>query len=321
LRPLFVVFYLFVLTLVGLGVNDTFAYFRTLARTPPGEVALAGANDILRTEGAFDLQRWVAGKGSGMKITNQTHYKVWVYFQVDGSLREAIRPLDPIALEAGQTREIEFALADVGELGMLAWRNQGRVFTGEITAGVLNDFVRYHLGKVEIPAELLFQKFVGLPVAEGDEIARLTRASDVSRIIAEKDALKQKVADVTEENFRLQRLINELNGLIDHLRDALRRATRPPVPPAGNPPVASPPAGKPPVETPPAEGSPNGSAPSGLPVEEQPATEPPAGTVPQESPPDGTPPGIENGPGNNTGVGGGLTDNNQSTAGAVYAGG
>ncbi|MEW6424490.1 MAG: hypothetical protein AB1523_07045 [Bacillota bacterium] len=307
------------LTLVGLGVNDTFAYFRTLARTPPGEVALAGANDILRTEGAFDLQRWMAGKGSGMKITNQTHYKVWVYFQVDGSLREAIRPLDPIALEAGQTREIEFALADVGELGMLAWRNQGRVFTGEITAGVLNGFVRYRLGKVEIPAGLLFQKFVGLPVAEGNEITGLTKASDVSRIIAEKDALKQKVAEVTEENFRLRHLIKELNGLIDRLRDALRRAIRPP---AENPPAKSEPVEKPPAETPPVESPPTGSTPSGsLPVEDQPVQEPPDGASPPDDPPGGTPPGIENGPGNNTGVGEDLTDNNQSTTGAVYAGG
>lgn len=217
MRVVFATLYLLMLSLVGLGANGTYSYFVTLARSQVGEAASADASDILRVAGAFDQDKWPGVGGSGFKITNCSHSSVWVYFDVTGALRDVVKHIEPFRLDAGQTYEIPLVIADAGDMGMLQWRNQGKTFSGEIIARVLNNYASYHVGKVDISADRLYEKMACLQVKPGDEIGDIKGVQDIANLIDEKNRLINEVAQLKEEKRQLELTNISLQNEIDSL--------------------------------------------------------------------------------------------------------
>jgi hypothetical protein len=231
LKIMFSTFCFAVLTLAASASKETFAYLTTLARSPTGGIGSAQAADILKTEGSFAAEFWPGSGGSGLKITNVSRAKVWVFFEVTGSLRYVVKPIAPAGLDPGQTYEVPLEIADVGDLGILQWRNQERTFSGEIIARVLNNYASYRLGTVEIRADKLFARLSPVEVGPGDEILSLKGIADLIRLLGEKNSLIKKLIEenkkLTEENERLQEtntiLWNEISGLQRALTEANKK--------------------------------------------------------------------------------------------------
>lgn len=215
---------LFLITLMASGITQTYAQLTTLARSQIGTADSAKAGDILIYEGAFNENLWQGSGSTGIKITNVTKSRIWVYFEVSGSLRDAVKDITPVGLETGQTYEVPLEIADAGDMGVLKWRNQGRVFTGEITARVLNNYASYRLGKVEIKSDQLYDKLFTLKVAPGDELSGIKGVQDIIKLIAVKNNLIQKVLKLTEENKQLEEANIALQNQIFSLNNALSTA-------------------------------------------------------------------------------------------------
>lgn len=238
LKIMFSTFCFALLTMAASASKETYAYLTTLARSPTGGIGSAQAADILKTEGSFAAELWPGSGGSGLKITNVSKAKIWVFFEVTGSLRYVVKPIAPAGLDPGQTYEVPLEIADVGDLGILQWRNQERTFSGEIIARVLNNYASYRLGTVEIRADKLFARLFPGEVGPGDEILSLKGIADLVRLLAEKNSLIKKLIEenkkLTEENERLQEtntiLWNEISGLQRALTEANKKLseTKPP---------------------------------------------------------------------------------------------
>lgn len=224
-----------VLSLAAAASDETYSYLTTMARSHIGEAQSAGSSDILRFTGSFNEEQWKGSGSSGFKITNRTTSRVWVYFEVTGSLRDIVRPITPVGLEPNQTYEVPLELTDAGDMGVLKWRNQGREFSGQIIARVLNNYASYHLGKVEIGSQKLFNKLFGQQIKPTIEIYGIKDVSDIINLITEKNSLIEKVAKLIDEkkqlemaNMALQNEVFSLSGSLSAANSKITQLTAPP---------------------------------------------------------------------------------------------
>ncbi|MFZ5650531.1 MAG: hypothetical protein ACOY4I_06725 [Bacillota bacterium] len=217
---------LLMITLMASGVTQTYAHLTTLARSQTGTADSAKPGDILKFEGAFNENLWQGSGSTGIKITNVTKSRIWVYFEVSGSLRDAVRDITPVGLEPNQSYEVPLEIADAGDMGVLKWRNHGRVFAGEITARVLNNYASYRLGKLEIRSDKLYDKLFTLKVVPGDELSGIKGIQDIINLVAEKNNLIQQVIKLTEENKQLEIANMALQNQVFSLSSALSAANK-----------------------------------------------------------------------------------------------
>ncbi|MFZ5646939.1 MAG: hypothetical protein ACOY30_04875 [Bacillota bacterium] len=214
------------ITLLASGSFETYAHLTTLARSQTGVAASAKSSDILKFEGTFNEDIWQGSGGSGIKITNLSTARIWVFFEVTGSVRDIVRPIHPVGLEPNQTYEVPLEIADAGDMGMLQWQNQGKAFSGEIIARVLNNFASYRIGKVDIRADKLFDKLSTEKVKPGDEIRNIKGISDILKLIAEKNKLLEKMAQLMDEINRLQAANMAIQNENMSLRKSLDEANK-----------------------------------------------------------------------------------------------
>jgi hypothetical protein len=197
-----------IILITGLVVNYTTAFFNTLATTAP--TTATAADNLLTTQGAFDYTRWVSTGQSGLIVTNVSTSKVWVYFTVAGSLSGAIGPLNPVELAPQQSYDIPLALVDVGDLGLLQWKNQNSTFSGAITAGLLNNYASCTVGTVNLTGAELYASLVkdkDDPTGQLDSIKTVGDIAgllnNVASLTAEVQSLGQQVDQLTSENNTL----------------------------------------------------------------------------------------------------------------------
>lgn len=218
------------LTLTSWGFNSTYAIFNTYAKTPSGTAGTANANDILKAEGGFDPVHWLATGESGINITNNSSGTLWVYFTVQGDIKEAIQHIDAVGLAPGETYQVPVRVAKVDELGLLGWSNNEKQFSGQITARVLNNFCSYEIGSIEIKGVDLYLRLLGAATdGEGDELKKVKQLRDVTqliiqkkdltterdRLLLDKEQMENDKRQLQLANDRLNSVIQEMGGQID----------------------------------------------------------------------------------------------------------
>lgn len=218
------------LTLAGWGFNSTYAIFNTYAKTPTGTAGTANADNILKAEGSFDPVRWLATGESGLNITNNSSGTLWVYFTVQGDIKEAIQHIDAVRLTPGETYQVPVRVAKVDELGLLGWSNNEKQFSGQITARVLNNFCSYEIGSIEIKGVDLYLRLLGAGTdGEGDELKKVKQLRDVTqliiqnkdltierdRLLLDKEQMEYDKRQLQLANDRLNADIQQMGGQID----------------------------------------------------------------------------------------------------------
>ncbi|MBF7083255.1 hypothetical protein IT084_09740 [Desulfallas sp. Bu1-1] len=221
LKVMLATVYIFILTMVGLGFNGTYAIFNTLARTPPGEAIAADEQDILKVTGEFDVENWLDTGDSGFVVTNVSPGKLWVYFSIEGSLGEAVQHINPVCLKAGESFKIPVRPARLDELGLLDWRNNKQTFTGKIVVRVLNNYSSYEVGTVTIDGEELYARMVEDRDDPEGQVREIKSVKDLLRLIAEKMALIEERDQLKQEKERLIELNDELTRDKARLEDRI----------------------------------------------------------------------------------------------------
>lgn len=254
--------YIFILSLVGLSFNGTYAIFNTLSRTPAGEAGTANAKEILEVSGSFEAGKWLSTGISGLSIKNISPNKLWIYFMIEdsaqenqtgsekeGPLSQAVQHMNPVCLKAGESYDVPIQpskvddLSDskkVDELGLLGWRNNEQVFTGKIVARVLNNYASYEIGTVTVKGSDLYERLVKVrdgsaqEAADTKEITDIKSVQDILDLIAmkmllfeENQALKEENAKLTEENNKLikeKASLEERAGWLERCMDSLRES-------------------------------------------------------------------------------------------------
>lgn len=220
------VVYITILSFVGLSFNSTYAIFNTLARTPTSEAVTAENKDLLKVEKHASMPG--ALSEYEFTITNESNNKLWVYFDIKGSLGLVLQHINPVCLAAGESYQLPIRPAnlvfpeknevEINELGLLGWRNKDEKFTGTITARVLNNFSSYEVGEVTIKGKDLYEKYIQVEDDPNDEITAIITVQDVLNIIAEKVALKEERDLLIEERDRLLKERDELIEENDRLK-------------------------------------------------------------------------------------------------------
>lgn len=254
--------YIFILSLVGLSFNGTYAVLNTLSRTPTGEAGTADAKEILEVSGSFEAGKWLSTGVSGLSIKNVSPNKLWIYFIIkdpaqdnsagadkEGPLSRAVQHMNPVCLKAGESYDIPIqpSKADdisdpkkVDELGLLGWRNNEQVFTGKIVARVLNNYASYEVGTVTVKGADLYERLVKVQdgsaqeAADTKDITDIKSVQDILDLIAmkmllfeENRLLKEENAKLTEENRRLNEekaSLEERAGWLERCMDSLRKS-------------------------------------------------------------------------------------------------
>ncbi len=194
------------------GLPGTLSYFFTHARALTSIPETASAQDVLDTGGAFNEETWLATGASGIVITNKAHSRIWVYFSIEGTLRDVLQHINPVALEPGQSYELQLPIVDPTELGLLGWANEDRAFSGRITARILNDYASYPVAEMTVYADSLFDYLIG--ACEDPELKGIKTVQDVAQVIIQRNQLD-------EENSFLQSTIQSLQEQIGNLLNQL----------------------------------------------------------------------------------------------------
>jgi hypothetical protein len=211
--------------LSGLIVSYTSAAFNTYAKTTAATAA--AAENMLATQGSFNYSQWMSSPAgqSGLIVTNVSSSKVWVYFTVAGNLSGAIQPLNPVELAPQEAYNIPLMLADVGELGLLQWRNQGTTFSGTVTVGLLNNYASYTVGTVNLTGQELYAQWVKDQDDPGGRLAQIKAVKDIlalcnqiTTLLAEVQSLGQQVASLNQANNQLISENNNLAALVKSLQ-------------------------------------------------------------------------------------------------------
>ncbi|MEW6727389.1 MAG: hypothetical protein AB1327_10590 [Bacillota bacterium] len=194
------------------GLPGTLSYFFTHARALTSIPETASAQDVLGIGGAFNVETWLATGASGIVITNKAHSRIWVYFSIEGTLRDVLQHINPVALEPGQSYELQLPIVDPTELGLLGWANEDRAFSGTITARILNDYASYPVAEMTVYADSLFDYVIG--ACEDPELEGIKKVQDVAQVIIQRNKLD-------EENSFLQSTIQSLQERIENLLNQL----------------------------------------------------------------------------------------------------
>ncbi|MGC7846265.1 hypothetical protein ACP3TJ_04240 [Desulforudis sp. 1088] len=194
------------------GLPGTLSYFFTHARALTSISETASAQDVLGIGGAFNVETWLATGASGIVITNKAHSRIWVYFSIEGTLRDVLQHINPVALEPGQSYELQLPIVDPTELGLLGWANEDRAFSGTITARILNDYASYPVAEMTVYADSLFDYVIG--ACEDPELEGIKTVQDVAQVIIQRNQL-------AEENSFLQSTIQSLQEQIGNLLNQL----------------------------------------------------------------------------------------------------
>lgn len=329
------------LTVAAVVASGTYAWSHSRTGASTGTFAAVKGADVFQLSGSFDEDRWLAGRGSGLEVTNRTDSELWVYFSVSGSLRDLVKPVDPLRLGPGEKKEIPLEVDQHSDLALLSWRNQGRVFRGSITARIFNNFASDKFDEISVSATRLY----AVLVEEGPEHGRAAASSpgedvtpegirsvgDLRRLVEQNQARGAEIDQLRTETEKQQGIIASLeekinsllttidsltaeksllNHLVDFLKAKLDSATS--APPA-EPPAAAPP---------PAAGSPPDGGAGGKPST-PPGQEP--GSVPGQEPANPADPGTEPGtpapPATETGDPGGQEPGNPPPADGSGPGG
>jgi hypothetical protein len=260
-KKLKIITFLCLFILAGIGFKETYAIYSTLARTPPAEASTI--SEILKVNGEFDVEEWLDSGNSGLEISNVSAAKIWVYFNIEGELIQAIQHIEPVCLEPGQTYMIPLvpvntpplkARGAVNELGLLGWKNNKQEFSGRIIAGVLNGYAGYEIGIVSVNGEDIYKHFVlekekgiqiekaGEPseVASANSLSEIENINDILLLIADKiallkerDELRAQIdrlilenEELVKENTRLRRRVDSLEADVSSLQDSLEGAKK-----------------------------------------------------------------------------------------------
>lgn len=260
-KKLKIITFLCLFILAGIGFKETYAIYSTLARTPPAEASTI--SEILKVNGEFDVEEWLDSGNSGLEISNVSAAKIWVYFNIEGELIQAIQHIEPVCLEPGQTYMIPLvpvntpplkARGAVNELGLLGWKNNKQEFSGRIIAGVLNGYAGYEIGVVSIKGEDVYQHFVleeekesrikmaGVTseVKSANSLSEIESINDILLLIADKmallkerdelhaqiDRLITENEELVKENTWLKRRVDSLEADVNSLQDSLKDARK-----------------------------------------------------------------------------------------------
>lgn len=193
-------------------IPRTCGHYFTHACTSMEVPGTADLEDILNISGEFDEQRWLQTGESGIVIANRTGSPLWLYFGINGSLRDLIQHINPVVLNPGEEWELELLLVDPTELGLLGWANQHRTFSGTIEAQILNNYASYTVAEMKVSAERLYGCLV-----EAEDLAELgdiIRVDDIAEVIIHRNELSE---DYDNLNSAYDDLLERFGDLMSNL--------------------------------------------------------------------------------------------------------
>lgn len=256
-----IIIFLSFFILAGIGFREAYAIYSTIARIPAAEASTV--SEILEVKSNFDVEQWLDGGKSGLEISNISAAKIWVYFNIEGELIQAIQHIEPVCLEPGQSYTIPLvpvntppwkARGAVNDLGLLGWKNNNQEFSGRIIAGVLNGYAGYEIGIVSIKGEDVYNHFIleeekGIQIEKVGERSEVKSANSLSEVesindillliadkialLKERDELRAQIdrlilenEELVKENTRLRRQVDSLEADISSLQDSLEGAKK-----------------------------------------------------------------------------------------------
>lgn len=223
------IFSLIYLTVAAVVASGTLAWCNSRGSSVTNFQAAKGT-EVFELQGSFDENYWLDGRGSGFYVTNLTDSDLWVYFTASGNLQDLVRPVNPIRLTAGERAEIPLVVEHHNDLALLAWRNQNKVFTGNITARAYNNFVSCECEEIRISATRLYDRLAGgqerrvgaLVAGRSNVTGDLTLEDiggidDLQRLLVQNSTRGQELERLQEETQHQYRIIAALEDRIGDL--------------------------------------------------------------------------------------------------------